>query len=420
MFASSALGKLKLWQTFLILSLMGLMLASIPTYLYTREAGKALDAYSSEQLGLPTVTSALKAIQLTQQHRGLSALALANAAGADDKRADKQKEVEAAYTALDGHVKASGNDTIQTAWTSVRVDWDSLRAGVSGKTLSVPESYASHVKLLAKLLRINEALGDHYALSLDPDKDSYQLIQAMYFQLPALTEELGQLRAKGGGLLAKKEAAPADRMAVQAIIARVNDRMAQTANAFGKAAAENPAIATRLGPLMAAATTQANKFTDLATREIVLAETLALDGPEYVSFATSVIDAQFTLNNAARADLEAMFITKIGAFHKTRWIMLGSMFGLVVLAGYFALAITRSVTVPLNNAVAVAQSVASGNLVNEFQIGGDNEVGQMLRALKTMNDSLRSIVGDVRESIENISAATRDIAHGNADVSSRL
>jgi methyl-accepting chemotaxis protein len=76
--------------------------------------------------------------------------------------------------------------------------------------------------------------------------------------------------------------------------------------------------------------------------------------------------------------------------------------------------------VPLNNAVAVAQSVASGNLVNEFHIGGDNEVGQMLRALKTMNDSLRSIVGDVRESIENISSATRDIAHGNADVSSRL
>ncbi len=44
----------------------------------------------------------------------------------------------------------------------------------------------------------------------------------------------------------------------------------------------------------------------------------------------------------------------------------------------------------------------------------------MLRALKEMNDSLRAIVGDVRTSIDSISAATRDIASGNAEVSARL
>lgn len=53
MFTLSVFGKLKLWQTFLILSLIGLVLASIPGSLYMREAGKALSAYSGEQEGLP-------------------------------------------------------------------------------------------------------------------------------------------------------------------------------------------------------------------------------------------------------------------------------------------------------------------------------------------------------------------------------
>ena len=416
----SVFGKLRLWQTFLILSLIGLLLASIPTVLYTREAGKALHAYEGEQEGLPRVAAALIVIQLTQQHRGLSALALNNLAGAEDKRADKMREAEAAYRALDQLVKTAGSDTITNTWTAARADWDRLRAAVAGKSVAVPESYTAHVNLLAKLLKINEMLGDHFGLSLDPDVDSYHLIQAMYYQLPVLTEELGQLRAKGAGLLGKKEASAEDRMAVSAIIARVNDRMAQTANAFGKAAAHNPDFAAHMGPLVADATTLAHRLTALATKEIVMADTLALDGNEYVAFATSVIDAQFAANKAARGDLEAMFIAKISAFHKARWGMLGSMLALAALAGYIALTITRAVTVPLNNAVAVAQSVAQGNLVNDFDINSDNEVGQMLRALKTMNDSLRSIVGEVRESIDNISAATRDIAQGNADVSSRL
>jgi methyl-accepting chemotaxis protein len=420
MFTLSVFGRLKLWQTFAILSLIGLLLASIPTYLYTREAGKALDAYSAEQIGLPAAAKVLKAIQLTQQHRGLSALLLGNVPGSEEKRAEKQKEADAAYAEVDTMIKGMGSADITQAWSAPRSDWEALRAAVAGKTITVPESYAGHVRLLAKLLKVNELVADFYVLSLDPDKDSYQLIQSMYFQMPNLSEELGQLRAKGAGLLAKKDATPAERQSISAIIARVNDRMYQTANSFNKAAAENPVIPTKLGGLMAEATTLAHGLTETATKEIVGAEALTFSAPEYVAQSTRAIDAQFATNTAARALLEAMMADKVEAFHKTRWLMLGSMLALVACAGYFTLMITRGVTVPLNNAIAVAQAVAKGNLVNDFDVGATNEVGQMLRALKEMNDSLRTIVSDVRGSIENISAASRDIASGNADVSARL
>ncbi|MFL6659342.1 MAG: methyl-accepting chemotaxis protein [Massilia sp.] len=420
MSTQSLLGRLKLWQTFLVLSLIGLMLASIPTVLYTREAGKALEAYRAEQSGLPAVASVLKTIQLTQQHRGLSALVLGNVSGADEKRADKEREADAAYAAVDGLVNAIGSADISQAWSTPRKDWDALRSAVAAKRITVADSYAAHVKLLAKLLKVNELVGDFYGLSLDPDKDSYQLIQSMYFMMPALSEELGQLRAKGAGLLGQKQATPAERQAISAIIGRVSDRQDQTANAFGKAAAENPEIAKGLGPLMAEATARAKTLTDAASKEIVEAEVLSFSAADYVALATRTIDAQFALNNAARSMLEAMLVAKVSAFYKARYLMLGSMLALAMVAGYFAWMMTRAVTEPLNNAVMVAQSVAKGNLVNEFDVGSSNEVGQMLRALKEMNDALRAIVGDVRGSIETISAATRDIASGNADVSSRL
>jgi methyl-accepting chemotaxis protein len=418
--SQSIFGRLKLWQTFMLLSIIGLVLASIPTVLYQREAGKALDAYSSEQDGLPVVAASLRLLQLTQQHRGLSALFLGNSDGAADKRAAHQRETDQQYANIDALIKKMGSRGVSEAWTQPKSDWESLRAGVSGKTLTIPQSYAAHTALAAKLLRVNELIGDHYGLSLDPDKDSYQLIQSMYYQLPYLTEELGKMRAKGGGLLVKKEASPEDRLVVASIAARVSDRMEQTSNAYNKAVAENPDIGRSLGPLMEEARNLAQQATKLAHDEIVTPEALTYSAPDYVAMTTKAIEAQFALNTKAASDLKVMVADKVSGFYQTRWTMLGAMGLVLALAAYIAVSITRAVTGPLNNAVSVAQSVASGNLVNDIAVGADNEVGQMLRALKDMNESLRNIVGEVRGSIDNISAASRDIATGNNDVSSRL
>ncbi|UUZ48985.1 hypothetical protein LP420_41385 [Massilia sp. B-10] len=188
------------------------------------------------------------------------------------------------------------------------------------------------------------------------------------------------MRAKGAAILSKKEATPEERLTVSGMIARVNDRMGQTSNAFGKAAHENADIKAKLGPLMDDAAAQAKGLTEMAHANIVLADPLAADPKQYVVSATQTIDAQFALMGGSRTFIEALLAKKIAAFHQTRWTMLGSMLVLIALGAYLTVMIARAVTVPLNNAVTVAQSVAKGNLVNDFDVGADNEVGHMLRA----------------------------------------
>jgi methyl-accepting chemotaxis protein len=418
--AFALVNRLRLPHKFLILSLIAVILAAIPTYFYVREAAKSLDAYLAEQDGVPHVADVLKTIQLTQQHRGLSALYLGQVPGVEGKRQAKQDEADQLYAKVGAIVKAIDDKDVTAAWDEARADWERLRTGVATRALTVPQSFAAHTALVPKLLKVNDLVGDYYGLSLDPDKDSYQLIQSMYYQLPYLTEELGKTRALGAGLLARHEATPEERARLSAYIGRVNDRQDQARTAFAKAAAANPAIEAALGESMREAARAAATFTKVAGDAIVQAEALSYSPEQYVNLATQTIDLQFKVNQAAAAQIAAMLKTKIADFYITRWLMLGSMLALVALAGAVAWLISRSVTVPLQNAVTVAQSVARGDLVSDFEVGAPNEVGQMLRALKHMNDSLRTIVSDVRASIDNIGAATRDIASGNADVSARL
>ncbi len=102
---------------------------------------------------------------------------------------------------------------------------------------------------------------------------------------------------------------------------------------------------------------------------------------------------------------------------RTLMLALGTV--ALLLGAVLAYGITVSITRPLRRAVAVAQSVAGGDLSSQIEVTGRDETGELLQALSDMNNSLVAIVADVRRGSEAIATATSQIAAGNIDLSSR-
>ncbi|MFM9436300.1 methyl-accepting chemotaxis protein, partial [Janthinobacterium sp. CG_23.3] len=101
-------------------------------------------------------------------------------------------------------------------------------------------------------------------------------------------------------------------------------------------------------------------------------------------------------------------------------LMLFALGGVAVAVGVVcAIVTTKSITGPLRGAVEVAQKVAAGELTSHVEVTGKDETSALLRALKEMNESLVKTVTDVRAGTETITIASREIASGNADLSSR-
>jgi len=103
-----------------------------------------------------------------------------------------------------------------------------------------------------------------------------------------------------------------------------------------------------------------------------------------------------------------------------RFQLLMLLAGISLVAGILAsLLITRSITRPLKDAVDVAQAVAGGDLGSRIEVSSRDETGQLLGALREMNESLVRIVGEVRTGTDTIATASGQIASGNQDLSSR-
>ncbi len=74
---------------------------------------------------------------------------------------------------------------------------------------------------------------------------------------------------------------------------------------------------------------------------------------------------------------------------------------------------------PVNEAVGYLQQLAKADLSQNIQVNSQNEVGQLLKAMRDMQESLAGIVSTVREGSGSILVGTQQIASGNADLSSR-
>ena len=107
------------------------------------------------------------------------------------------------------------------------------------------------------------------------------------------------------------------------------------------------------------------------------------------------------------------------SYERARNLTLLLTFVSVAVALLVAIWISRSVTVPLNEAVAVAGRVAAGDLTSRIEVKGTAETSELLSALAVMNESLHRIVGEVRGASESIAAAARELLAGNSDLSRR-
>lgn len=111
--------------------------------------------------------------------------------------------------------------------------------------------------------------------------------------------------------------------------------------------------------------------------------------------------------------------TMTATYNETRLLLVLICLLAAVAGGVIAWLITRSVIRPINQALALADRVAQGDLTFRVQVAHQDETGLLLKALDNMNSSLRHIVGQVRDGAEAISTAASQIAAGNQDLSAR-
>jgi methyl-accepting chemotaxis protein len=208
-------------------------------------------------------------------------------------------------------------------------------------------------------------------------------------------------------------------------------------NLFNDALASDKKMKQGLDQLKSIAQTEEDKrYVDVAisardqyvpARDALLQ--LALDGKRneaqaYLDQVFMPVQVKYFIALDAMFDYQGSLMSAAGDAasansEQARWIiniLAGITLLMAIVVGWW---VTRSITRPLNTAVTVARRVAQGDLGGPILVKTTNEVGQLMAALKAMNDNLHHIVSQVRNGTDTIVNASSEIARGNMDLSSR-
>ncbi|WDZ94609.1 methyl-accepting chemotaxis protein [Herbaspirillum sp. WKF16] len=129
-----------------------------------------------------------------------------------------------------------------------------------------------------------------------------------------------------------------------------------------------------------------------------------------------------TLDKVVALNVEAADATDRDAqvnYETARTMIIAILACCIALGLLLATWVARIVSRPLQDAMHVAERVAEGDLTVDIKPAGRDETGRLMHSLKAMNDSLLRIVSQVRQGTDTISTASREIASGNLDLSSR-
>ena len=414
------LHRLNLIQKFLILGLISTLMALLPSVLYfSRSLSEVQDAQKEASVARAVVLLD-KVVQLTQTHRGLSVGALNGNEALAARRPGMRDKVEQASTAFDAEIKAAhASLKMLQDWAELQQRWTALEKDVSAGQIKAADSTRQHTQLVTGLLTLNEEILAEFGLSLDPDIDTYFLIQASLVNLPWLAENLGIMRAQGAGFLTQGNLPPEGRASLQGLNKRALELKSEMARNLARAAVTNRDIQSQLMGPAKDKEAQVLQALALADAQLISAQDITYAAPAYFDAFTRTIDGLYEFNALAMQNLTQSLQSRVTRLHTNQLLVALSLLGGIAVALTLTMAFARSITGPVHEAVAVAQAVAQGDLAVDVPVRGNNELGQLMQALLAMRDHLSQVVQQVRRGSEGVATASAEIASGNHDLSAR-
>ncbi len=89
----------------------------------------------------------------------------------------------------------------------------------------------------------------------------------------------------------------------------------------------------------------------------------------------------------------------------------------LIVSAFVAISVTKSITLPIRQAVEHAERIAAGDLTKEIDVTNRSETGQLQQAMHEMSHKLSGIIRDVREGSAAVASAAQQVSSSSQSLS---
>ena len=382
------LGTMKMPQKMLLIAIIFLIPIAYLLFVYERALTAQIEFSQMELEGVRQIAPIRKIIQNMQVHRGVSQLALAGNDAAKAKLADFRANIKAAIdeqNRVDEQIGALLNT--RQEWARLKAGWQSLEA--KADTLSPAESLKAHTEAITAAQDFAILTADRANMTLDPDIESFYLVDAFATKIVRMTEFAGQMRARSVKAL-QLQALTSDERTELAVLSRmIASDLREVDAGLNKVEGSNAAAKAALGQPRRALTAAFDAYLPKVKNEVISAEVLEAAPDAMLSVATAAIDAAYAVNDAARQEFARLVGERVDRLKSEQVRSLGAVAIALLVVCYLFLSFRRAMLSTLAEIGNGAGRVASGDFAREVAVTSKDEFADIASELNRMQSQLK-------------------------------
>jgi methyl-accepting chemotaxis protein len=407
------MNKLKVWQKLTAMGAVLMLPFGVVTYKMTASINTLGTEFARQEIrGLEYYSPALALLKDLQRHRGTASAWLSG-------DASFKRPFTATRTDIDNDIrKVDEIDRRLGAALHTTEKWTALRAACAELLneepgLSASESFEQHTKVIADTIAFIKDIGDTSNLTLDPDIDSYYLMNIVIFQAPALSELIAQARGLGAIVINSGSRTP-EQLArfneLSTLAAFVQESVADNGQ---KALTFNPLLVPQLGRDLSS---NADAVRQAAANVATLSDTrrAAMSASDYYDALTRSVESTFAMEARVAASLNELLHSRVTRFRlEVAQTLAWAGAGLLVVS-LIGFVITRHITRTLKGAVAlVAEVQRSGIQVN----ASVNEIAATAKQQQATATAIAATTTEIGATSREISATSKELVRTMSEVS---
>nr|WP_246264149.1 methyl-accepting chemotaxis protein [Aromatoleum toluvorans] len=376
-----------------------------------RQLNATIERTERELVASGLVRPISKAVELVQQHRGLSSAVLGGLESAKATRADKAVEVDHAFETLEAALPQALR---KSDWSDIRSRWNGLAR--DGLKLDPAENIRTHTRLIQNLLDFQIAVADEYGLTFDPQQDSYYLMSTAVIRTPYLLERIGRLRAKGAGALARGTIDEAGKLDVSVLAGDVSEAVGDLESNIRKIVAQRPDLAQRLESSFAEMTGKLATVNGVV-RQIQAGDLQSTAASAYFGMATEAITVGYRqMNEILLPTLDELLRHRIAEARRVLYFNIAVLVVVAVAIAYLAIGVYLSIMGSVKRLADGSHRLAAGDLTTAIRLQARDELhmiadgfNDMAATMCRLITSIQSNSGQVAETARGMVESARQI-----------
>ncbi len=410
--AIAIMNRLRFTQKF---GLMGLLMA-VAVVVLVGSLYRALDANiqssRAELQGIAVVKPTQKLIQFLQQHRGMSQGVLAGNAAMKEKRDAKEKDIVEGIKTIEAN--ASPAVLNGKRWQEVVAEWKQIQA--DGLSWTAVESFSRHTALIDMVLTFMVDIGDSYALTIDPDIDSYYLIDTVMNKSPVALERMGQMRAKGTGIITKKQMFDQQKIEMSSLMAELNGAIKTLKINLEKTAKYNPDLQAVLEQATRDYVDSSEQISKAIVEDMMLG-TFAMAPKDYFDMTTTAIDKGYKqMFEMMLPTLEKLIDRRINKLQGELRTSIGLALLMLVVVGYFSLGTYFSTVSSIRQVAETAHTLSTGDLRPRIHLETQDELKLVADSFNEMANAFSELLRNVQSGADRVLSASKRMAESSSQI----